>query len=57
MKVNLALSLHAANDNKRNEIMPINDQNSISVLMEALIIFIKNKNRDNIRIFGCIKGI
>ncbi|HMT77417.1 MAG: 23S rRNA (adenine(2503)-C(2))-methyltransferase RlmN [Bacteroidetes bacterium] len=46
MKVNLALSLHAANDNKRNEIMPINDQNSISVLMEALHYFYqKTKNR------------
>lgn len=35
-KVNLALSLHAADDDKRNEIMPINEQNNLSVLMEAL---------------------
>src|SRR5690606_4329171 len=28
VKFNLALSLHAANDEKRNEIMPINEQNS-----------------------------
>lgn len=35
-KVNLALSLHAADDAKRNEIMPINEQNNLAVLMEAL---------------------
>lgn len=35
-KVNLALSLHAANDTKRNEIMPINEQNNLATLMEAL---------------------
>lgn len=45
-KVNLALSLHAANDDKRNEIMPINDQNGIDVLMDALTYFYqKTKNR------------
>src|SRR5690606_32154218 len=36
---NLALSLHAANDQKRSEIMPINDQNNLSVLAEALQYF------------------
>lgn len=35
-KVNLALSLHAPTDEKRNRIMPINDQNNIQVLMDAL---------------------
>jgi len=35
-KVNLALSLHAADDAKRNEIMPINEQNNLEVLMEAM---------------------
>jgi 23S rRNA (adenine2503-C2)-methyltransferase len=30
VKFNLALSLHAANDIKRNEIMPINEQNSLN---------------------------
>ncbi len=34
--VNLALSLHAANDDKRSEIMPINESNDIDSLMEAL---------------------
>ncbi len=35
-KFNLALSLHAANDDKRNEIMPINDSNSLENLADAL---------------------
>jgi len=39
VKFNLALSLHAANDVKRSEIMPINDGNSLDVLAEALEYF------------------
>jgi 23S rRNA (adenine2503-C2)-methyltransferase len=39
VKFNLALSLHAANDEKRNKIMPINEQNSLEVLAEALNYF------------------
>jgi len=35
-KVKLALSLHAANDIKRDAIMPINEQNSLDALKEAL---------------------
>lgn len=41
VKFNLALSLHAANDQKRSEIMPINDSNSLKVLTEALNYFYK----------------
>ncbi|MBY0245789.1 MAG: 23S rRNA (adenine(2503)-C(2))-methyltransferase RlmN [Sphingobacteriaceae bacterium] len=45
VKFNLALSLHAANDAKRNEIMPINEQNSLKALAEALkYYFQKTKN-------------
>ncbi len=45
-KVNLALSLHAADDAKRNEIMPINEQNNLSVLMDALgYYYEKTRNR------------
>lgn len=36
---NLALSLHAADDAKRNEIMPINESNNLEALMEALEYF------------------
>ena len=39
IKFNLALSLHAANDVKRNKIMPINEKNSLEVLREAMIYF------------------
>jgi 23S rRNA (adenine2503-C2)-methyltransferase len=45
VKFNLALSLHAANDKKRNEIMPINETNNIKSLIEALNYFhSKTKN-------------
>ena len=36
VKFNLALSLHAADDLKRNEIMPINETNHLKALMESL---------------------
>src|SRR6476620_7664003 len=36
VKFKLALSLHAANDKKRNEIMPINETNNIKALVDAL---------------------
>jgi 23S rRNA (adenine2503-C2)-methyltransferase len=39
VKFNLALSLHAANDEKRNKIMPINESNSLGALKEAMIYF------------------
>lgn len=41
VKFNLALSLHAANDVKRNQIMPINESNSLVALKEALQYFYK----------------
>lgn len=45
VKFNLALSLHAANDAKRNEIMPINEQNSLQSLAVALkYYYAKTKN-------------
>jgi len=39
VKFNLALSLHAADDDKRDEIMPINEQNTLDVLMESIKYF------------------
>jgi 23S rRNA (adenine2503-C2)-methyltransferase len=41
VKFKLALSLHAANDAKRHEIMPINDTNNIQSLIDALNYFYK----------------
>jgi 23S rRNA (adenine2503-C2)-methyltransferase len=35
-RVKLALSLHAANDQKRNEIMPINETNNLAAIIDAL---------------------
>ena len=46
VKFNLALSLHAANDIKRDKIMPINEHNSLEALKEALQYFYsKTKSR------------
>lgn len=46
VKFRLALSLHAANDEKRSKIMPINDQNNLETLALALDEFHRNtKNR------------
>lgn len=39
VKFNLALSLHAANDQKRDQIMPINESNTLDVLGDALGYF------------------
>lgn len=39
VKFKLALSLHAANDAKRNEIMPINESNDLKTLIESLNYF------------------
>ncbi len=41
VKFKLAISLHAPNDKKRNEIMPINESNNIKSLIEALNYFYK----------------
>lgn len=39
VRFNLALSLHAANDEKRNKIMEINETNDLAALQDALIYF------------------
>jgi 23S rRNA (adenine2503-C2)-methyltransferase len=41
VRFKLALSLHAANDHKRSEIMPINDTNNLKALIDALNYFYK----------------
>jgi 23S rRNA (adenine2503-C2)-methyltransferase len=46
VKFKLALSLHAANDQKRHEIMPINDSNNIKSLVEALNHFYKQTKNE-----------
>lgn len=46
VKFKLALSLHAANDAKRHEIMPINDSNNIKALIDALNYFYKQTGNE-----------
>ncbi len=46
VRFKLALSLHAANDVKRNEIMPINETNNIRVLIDALNYFYKKTGNE-----------
>ncbi|MDP1972555.1 MAG: 23S rRNA (adenine(2503)-C(2))-methyltransferase RlmN [Sediminibacterium sp.] len=46
VKFKLALSLHAPNDAKRNQIMPINETNNIKVLTEALNYFYKKTGNE-----------
>jgi 23S rRNA (adenine2503-C2)-methyltransferase len=46
VKFKLALSLHAANDAKRHEIMPINDTNNIQTLIDALNYFYKQTENE-----------
>lgn len=46
VKFKLALSLHAANDRKRHEIMPINDSNNIKSLVDALNYFYKQTGNE-----------
>ena len=46
VKFKLALSLHAANDKKRNEIMPINESNNLKALIDALNYFYKKTENE-----------
>ncbi len=46
VRFKLALSLHAGNDIKRNEIMPINETNNLKTLMEALNHFYKETGNE-----------
>ena len=46
VKFKLALSLHAANDAKRHEIMPINDTNNIKSLIDALNHFYRKTGNE-----------
>jgi 23S rRNA (adenine2503-C2)-methyltransferase len=45
VKFNIALSLHAADDAKRHQIMPINESNNLEALIEALAYFCKLRKK------------
>ena len=57
VKFNLALSLHAANDLKRNEIMPINETNNIEALVDALNYFYDKTKNDITLEYILFKGV
>lgn len=57
VRFNLALSLHAANDLKRNAIMPINETNNIHALVEALNYFHSKTGNDITFEYILFKGV
>ncbi len=57
VKFNLALSLHAADDEKRNTIMPINEQNNLESLIEALNYFYEHTGNDITFEYILLKGV
>ena len=57
VRFNLALSLHAASDEKRNTIMPINETNNINALIEALNYFHLKTGNDITFEYILFKGI
>ncbi len=57
VRFNLALSLHAADDRKRNEIMPINETNNIAALVEALNYFYSKTKNDITLEYVLLKGV
>lgn len=46
VRFKLALSLHAANDEKRNEIMPINETNNLKALIDAMNHFYRETKNE-----------
>jgi 23S rRNA (adenine2503-C2)-methyltransferase len=46
VKFKLALSLHAPNDKKRNQIMPINESNNLAALIDALNHFYRQTKNE-----------
>lgn len=57
VRFNLALSLHAADDRKRNEIMPINETNNIAALVDALNYFYSKTKNDITLEYVLLKGV
>jgi 23S rRNA (adenine2503-C2)-methyltransferase len=57
VRFNLALSLHAATDKKRDTIMPINETNDIESLIEALNYFYEHTKNDITLEYILLKGV
>lgn len=57
LPVNLAVSLHAANDQLRNKLVPINRRYPLDQLMEACRIYLTAKGRRLSFEWACINGV
>ncbi len=57
IQINLAISLHAPNDEIRNQIMPINKVYSMDRLRESLVYYIQKTNRRVTFEYILLKGI
>ena len=57
VKFNLALSLHAPTDEKRNTIMAINESNNIAALTDALNYFYEQTKNDITLEYVLLKGV
>lgn len=57
LQINLAVSLHAPNDEIRNEIMPINKAYPIKEVVDALKVYFKKTNRRITFEYILLKGI
>ena len=57
VRFNLALSLHAANDEKRNTIMAINESNNIAALVDALNYFYEQTKNDITLEYVLLQGV
>lgn len=57
VRFKLALSLHAANDTKRNQIMPINETNNIRALTEALRYFYEKTGNEITLEYILLQGV
>ncbi len=57
VRFNLALSLHAANDEKRNKIMAINESNNIAALVDALNYFYEQTKNDITLEYVLLQGV
>lgn len=55
-RFNLALSLHAANDTKRDRIMPINEQNSLAELKDSLRYYTRATGKEVTFEYILLKG-
>lgn len=56
-QLNLCISLHAPNDEIRNQIMPVNHKYGVSELMKAAEYYIKKTNRRITFEYSLIKGV